>query len=183
VTLKVIVTGAYSTGKTTFVRSLERSLKATGKTFAVLDEVSRICPFPLNREQTGQSNIWLATTQISRELHAASTGTDIILCDRGIPDILAHMFERNSSADPMLLELTRFLESWCGTYDLFLATTIDPEIAPIPDGIREPDPAYREKLHRAAEAILDRYVNVEWLPLGLDRRTAYALTLIGRLVS
>jgi len=56
----------------------------------VLPDVARESPAPLNENQTDEASIWLASVQISREIAAGFRESDVLLCDRGVPDILAH---------------------------------------------------------------------------------------------
>src|SRR5438046_1871174 len=91
--IKVVVTGAYSTGKTTLVDVLAGALARDGISREVLPDISRRCPMPLNTSQTDDTTLWLIGSQVSGEVAAAATGAEVILCDRGIPDILSHHLE------------------------------------------------------------------------------------------
>lgn len=177
-TVKVIVTGAYSTGKTTLVEAIARELVREGWRTLVLPDVSRDCPMPLNRSQTEASSLWLATTQISRELAATARSPDVVVCDRGMPDILAHMLDGGAMSGSSIEAFTAALHHWCGTYDVLLGSTIDPAILPQPDGVRDLDPAYRERLAHAARQILSPIAGVEWLPTDRETRIARSLCII-----
>jgi len=178
-TVKVIVTGAFSTGKTTLVNALVPALSGRGLSVVLLDDVSRSCPFPLNEGQTDEASAWLATTQVSREIDAAAAAPDVIMCDRGVPDILAHQEDLRASGRGGLLETMRpFLERWCGTYAVVLASRVDPAIPPEEDELRLADPAYRERLAECAQIVLARFAEPVWLRHAPADRLAQALEAI-----
>ncbi len=178
-TIKVLVTGAFSTGKTTLVRALGPALAERGLAVLTLEDASRSCPFPLNAGQTDEASIWIATTQVLRELESAVASPDVVLCDRGIPDLLAHQEDLNASGRGGLVETMRpFLERWCCSYDLVLATRVDPSVPPEADGLRLADPAYRARLSECAEAVLARFAAPVWLSHDPDARIAQALDVI-----
>jgi predicted ATPase len=176
---KVIVTGAFSTGKTSLVDALEPALLARGLSVLRLEDVARTCPFPLNEGQTDEASAWLATTQVSRELQAAAASPDIVLCDRGVPDILAHQEDLRATGRGGLLETMRqFLERWCGTYSVVLASRVDPSIPPEEDGLRFADAAYRARLAHRAETVLSRFAKPVWLHHDPSARLTQALDAI-----
>ena len=160
---KVIVTGAFSTGKTELIAALEVDLVGIGLVVTRLPDVARECPLPLNHLQTEEASLWLLTTQISREIEASQGHEDVLLCDRGVPDIFAHLLDHTGSGDARWLEPTvPFVRKWITTYDVVLFSRID-ETAPIaPDGLRAEDAAYRTALdQRAAEALSLRTDTIE----------------------
>lgn len=178
-TLKILVTGPFSTGKTTLVDALEPALRFRGLSVIRLEDAARSCPFPLNKAQTDEASTWLATTQVSRELSATAMAPNIILCDRGVPDILAHQEELRESGKGALFESMRpFLEQWSKTYDTVLATLVDSNISPIADGLRLADAEYRAKLLEHSKAVLARFVEPVWLSNDPEERIVQALDAI-----
>lgn len=180
-TVKVIVTGVFSTGKTTLVNILEPALAARGLSVLRLDDVARTCPFPLNEGQTDEASTWLATTQVSRELDATAASPDVVLCDRGVLDVLAHQEDLRANGRGGLLETMRpFLERWCGTYGVVLASRLDLSIPPEDDGLRVADAAYQERLAGCADRVLVRFAKPVWLRHDPSARLAQALDAILR---
>lgn len=145
---KVIITGAYCTGKTTLFHALDRELRNLGLSVASMPDLARNCPLPLNLEQTDISSIWLATTQIAREVEAEASAGDVVLCDRGIPDIMGHIASAQSAqiGGDLIRSFEPALSEWNRTYDVILYSTLNPRIPIVRDGLRVLDPAYREKL-------------------------------------
>jgi hypothetical protein len=147
--LKILVTGAYSTGKTTFVNQLSVCLTEAGIPSVTLCDSSREITLPLNKEQGMITTLWLLAWQISKEktaLNLSPKGT-VLICDRGIPDILAHNFDSGDRGtgltDGNALETA---QDWCSTYDLSFFSVVDAAIAVAEDGVRVTDASYRLKL-------------------------------------
>jgi nicotinamide riboside kinase len=182
--LKVIVTGAFSTGKTGLVHSLAGDLIHSGLAVAYLPDVARNCPLPLNTDQTEVGTLWLLTIQIAREIEAAQGAEAVMLCDRGVPDILAHELELTRSARGRSVELLGpFLKHWMSTYDLILFSRVNEAIPIAPDGLRLEDSAYRTRLDQCAERVLAGRSSVEELPSGWAERVAHARDAIVRSLS
>ncbi len=55
----MVITGAFSTGKTSLVDSLADALTGLGLTVARVPDVARNCPVPLNTGQTDDASLWL----------------------------------------------------------------------------------------------------------------------------
>lgn len=177
--LKVIVTGAYSTGKSTLVDALAMALLASGRTVAKVPDVARGSPVPLNAAQNADASLWLIATQVAREVEAAQGPEEVMLCDRGVPDVLAHDLDLAASGG-WVAPLRPFLDRWLSSYDLLLFARIDERIPIAADGLRVEDPAYRTRLDRCAAAVLDGRQGVSELPLGSAERLAYAIEAIER---
>lgn len=178
--LKVIVTGAFSTGKSTLVAGLREALTTRGIKVAQIPDVARNCPVPLNTEQTDDASIWLLLTQISREIAAAVGPEQVMLCDRGVPDVLAHYEEvRGRSLEGRLPLLDPFLASWLQTYDVILFSRVDNSVPIEADGLRSEDPAFRAQLDEYAAMVLSTASKVHELPFG-SSRFDYALEAVTR---
>jgi len=179
--LKVIVTGAFSTGKTTLVGALAAALVGSGFTVARLADVARSCPVPLNSDQTDDASLWLLTTQVAREIAAALGPEQVLLCDRGVPDVLAHHLEvRDRDGASTVALLDRFLDSWLETYDVILFSRVDESIPIVSDGLRVGDPTYRRMLDDYASKILSGRKGVHELPFGECPRLHYAREIVAR---
>lgn len=177
--LKVLVTGPFSTGKSTVVAGLADGLTAGRIGVAVLPDAARNCPLPLNERQTEEASLWLIATQIANEIEACSRELEVVLCDRGIPDIVAHHEEAGGLKPSVhFAAIVPFLIEWCGTYDLILASTIDDSLPVVGDGLRVVSEEYRRKLGQRSEQVLTRVGNVLTMPLGQTERVRYALAVI-----
>lgn len=144
-----------------------------------MPEVARICPFPLNSNQSETTSIWLLTSQISREIEAAASNPDVLLCDRGIPDILAHLEEVCRRGDSQIIASVRqFVNAWCSSYDLVLVSRIDHDVAIVPDGLRVADESYRRLMEEFSDTILSSLKMGLALPNSIDERVSYAVELI-----
>jgi predicted ATPase len=160
--MKVLITGAYSTGKTTFVQNLAMSNVLRSKFLQdvlVREDSSRQCPLPLNRQQTIHTSLWLAGHTISEEsrLIQESTQGTLMLCDRGMPDFLSHT-PSESSASAMRLEaaMWELASAWMPTYSLVFLSRVNNRIPISSDALRVLDPAYRNHLEQKLLNCLER---------------------------
>lgn len=169
------MTGAYSTGKTSLAAKLAEALSADGFAVALLPDVGRTCPLPLNNNQTDDASLWLLATQVSREIASQSSDVDLLICDRGIPDVLAHHEEVRARSSAGRVELLQpFLREWLKTYDLILFSRVDQAIPIEADDLRNEDPDYRTLLDGYAARVLTGVPNVFELPIGAAERLTYA---------
>jgi nicotinamide riboside kinase len=148
---KLVVTGAHSTGKTSLARAIIEDLSARGLTATLVGDVARDCPFPIGLSQTEQGTLWLLHQQAAAELRAESAEVDWIVCDRGIPDILAHgaYIRLRGAPDSRLMDsLKPYMTEWMDTYTFVLHSLIDERVPLAADGLREPDPAYRMRIEQ-----------------------------------
>ena len=176
---KILITGAFSTGKTTLVGKISDALKKADQRVSVLDDLARSCPFPLNQDQNFVSSVWLVTTQISRELESTTGTADYLLCDRGTPDILSHWAESQLENSPVdHLPLMSFAKEWINTYDVVLYCALNPEIEIVPDGLRSTDEAFRSRLDGHLRALLcgrKRVIPVTGSQLEREKKSLQAL--------
>jgi len=184
--LKVLITGAFSTGKTELINDLTLQLRGEGVSVAVTPDVGRNCPMPLNSDQTVESTIWLLTTQVSCEILALGGSAQVLLCDRGVPDVLAHHLDiAKAGRDPeeWIEALAPFLKRWLATYDLILFSQIDETIPIAVDGLRDVDEEYRSRLELLARTVLKGEPAVEVLPFGRLERSIYSSQSVRRLLA
>lgn len=179
-TLKVLVTGAYSTGKSTIVSLVAQHLKATGLKVMILDDVARSSPYLLNKDQDADGTIWLATTQISRELHSMKTANDIVICDRGVPDILAHNSNADSCNGGILNTILPFLMEWTMTYDIIFLSDVNKAIPIAPDGLRILDEEYRNRMGICACLALEGRSDIIELPHDEGERLKRITSVVSR---
>jgi nicotinamide riboside kinase len=183
--LKILVTGAYSTGKSTLIRGLAEALEASGTSTLVLSDSSREISFPLNREQGHDTTLWLLSWQISKERTAAEIWgqKSVIICDRGVPDILAHNLEAGTRAQGLSNQnALSAAQDWCKTYDLSLFSLINDSIPIEEDGIRVADPNYRRLMETFAQKTVELLQPCVTLPFSEQERIKFSLSEIAELL-
>lgn len=179
--MKILVNGAFSTGKTAFANSVCTFLLARGVSYCSLDETARHCPFPLNKEQSFSGTQWLLHEQISREI-AAQLRSHVVVIDRGVPDVLAHYLEtceRLGATSPSIEALLPYLTMWCRTYDIVFTTCVEESIDIPADGVRVVDKAFRQLMEQYnQEAIRSMGMSLCYLPYQVQSNEAELKTFL-----
>jgi hypothetical protein len=109
--------------------------------------MGRAVGFPILDRHTAVSTLWLITRGISEELEA-SLAADVVLVDRPVPDALGYylaaLHHRGEPPLPAWLDyLVAVTRHHAATYNLLLATRLDPTV-PIGGGKpRDPDERFR----------------------------------------
>ena len=168
---KVLISGAYATGKTTLCRRVCDEMSVSGISWRLVSEVPRQCPFLLNRDQTMLASAWLLGEQIRQESEQMVGGHEVVVCDRGVPDILSHttILRAASASDSRLKDvIIRMSQQWINSYDVIFVTTIDSAIPIEADGIRVPDLEYQVCLQ---ESIFDVFQLSTVTPIVLPQDT------------
>ena len=182
--LKVLISGAYATGKTTLTERLRDQLCSLGVSVVVVGEVPRSCPFPLNREQDAFTSCWLLGEQIKQEAAAQRSGASVVICDRGAPDFVAHPLavRPSSIVEQGLLEaFWGIAENWSRTYGLVFWALLDPEAAIPEDSIRVAEKTYQVEMEECACAAFERLsLQPIVLPSATDDRVVLALATVRR---
>jgi predicted ATPase len=169
--LKVLICGAFGTGKTTLVTEV---LIANNRGCLVPD-VARGCPYPVNRDQTLPVSLWLLGEQIKSESATLARGqVPFVICDRGVPDILSHTLALISvSPSPLSDVFVELSKAWARTYDLVFWAKRDSSRFIEPDEMRLSDPDYQQQMENLlAEALTMLSLHFEVLPSGQDERVA-----------
>jgi nicotinamide riboside kinase len=135
--MKIAIIGTHGVGKTTLSYQIAAEAKKTGKNACVIQELARLCPFPINDGFSIEAAEWIITTQVSQELAAKARGNDCIICDRSAFDPILYLAVK--PFNPMSYEkLQHFAEEWLRSYDaLILVKPVGQEL--IDDGIRSMD--------------------------------------------
>lgn len=156
--MKVLVTGAYSSGKTSLCQQLRYSCAVRGWRALCPVETARSIDMPLNTEQNGEISALLVGAQMSTE-RALYDLCDVLICDRGVPDIWSHNLALvEEGAEVKTPDIEALVKDWSQSYDFVIQSTCNHDIAIPWDGIRLTDPAYRRRLeefHRCAMAALE----------------------------
>lgn len=152
--MKVLITGAYSSGKTSLVHQLSSSPRLRSKFpsgIVLRDDPSRDCPLPLNRQQTIYTSLWLAGRVISEEsrLTHGRAPEFLMLCDRGMPDFLSHTpYEGPGLTTDFESTLWGLSSEWMLTYSMIFLSRVDHQVPIDPDGLRVCDSSYRAHLEQ-----------------------------------
>ena len=145
---KVLLCGTFSVGKTSTLRDLLDKCALTGVRAALRGEPARDCPLPLDLGQGALTSTWLLGELIRVESAlAAQDDLDVMLCDGGPPDVLAHT--RSAIGRGTVFDLCR---AWQPTYDRVFWARPEPGHPAEPDAIRVLDERYRQEIDLALEA-------------------------------
>src|SRR5688572_12177198 len=92
--MKIGIAGTHSTGKTTILEFVGQKLQEAGFSTARVSDLAsaaRDAGFPILREHTFSSTLWIISRGICEEL-AAALKCDVILVDRPAPDALGYLY-------------------------------------------------------------------------------------------
>jgi hypothetical protein len=157
--IKLGVAGTHSTGKTTLVTNLMRSLEQRElrvKRIGDLATQARNLGFPILREHTFESTLWIMSRGISETLEIG-LGADIVIVDRPAFDALGYLWAALAHRDELLTELQhKYLMDLArydaSSYDVLCKTVLDPAISLGPD--RDPDPVFRASADAQIELVM-----------------------------
>lgn len=169
----IAVTGAHSTGKSTFLARLAGLLREDGlevATVADLGEQAQRIGLPILYSHTYASTLWIMTRGISNEI-ATWPHVDVLLVDRPVPDALGYYLaaldHRREQPEPALLARLRAIAALhADAYDLIFRTLLD-ETRPLgTDRARDRNGPYRRLVdHHIAAVMAD--LNLGHVPLAV----------------
>ncbi|WP_158228411.1 AAA family ATPase [Pseudonocardia sp. MH-G8] len=187
--LTIAVTGAHSTGKSTFLARLAHRLRQHDlevATVADLGEQAQQIGLPILHSHTYTSTLWIMTRGISNEL-ATWPHADVLLVDRPVPDALGYylaaLIYRGETPDPTLLGHLRTLAAQHSMhYDLIFRTELDHTVPLGTNKARDDNIRYRRLAdHHIATVLHDLGIGYELLAIdghdtAITRATAFTLT-------
>jgi len=152
--MKIAFSGSHGTGKTfsAYNKVVELKLQNKNKSICILNELARESPFPINRETTENSQLWIFLNQISEELEM-ETKYDIIVCDRTVVDVLAYSEYRGF--DRLVKMLYPLAKEWIQTYEQIYFNQIRTNQHNYVDNVRDTDEDFRNNI----EDIMVKYYN------------------------
>lgn len=141
--MKIAYTGAHGTGKTSSVyrRAAKEKLKSS-KNIVVLTEIARQCPFPINEESTIDSQLWMFSTQLKKELDL-SLCYDYIICDRSLVDYCAYAYFVDKK---LYTGMFHICNTFVHTYDKIYFNSVKYNQYLIDDGIRSIDFDFQQRI-------------------------------------
>lgn len=177
--LKVGIAGTHSTGKTTFVELLEDWLtKMDYRVIRVNDlaKDARDIGFPILRDHTFSSTLWIMTRCITLELEA-SLNADIVLVDRPVPDALGYLFAALESRNETLSHtehcyLIDLVKHHSKTYNVIFKTVLDSSMPIGTNKPRDHDPEFRFLASSGIDKVFSE-LEIPFLPLGIDTDVAF----------
>jgi hypothetical protein len=148
--LKLAICGTHSTGKTSLLRNVESVLRERGYTVGRVAELAveaRKRGFPILRDHTFGSTLWIMARGITLELEAG-LAADVVLVDRPVPGamdyLLAALKHRGSHLEIHRTNYLRCLvKEHAGTYQRIFKTVIDDAKAIDSTKPRDMDPEFR----------------------------------------
>ena len=125
--MKISFTGTHGTGKTTSVlkTAYDYKLKYPNKNIDILTENAKHSPLPINKKATEESQLWIFTNQIQKEI-AVLSKSDVLITDRTIVDSIAYTKRRGfDKLAEKKLELAKYYISTYNTIYLKLIKNND----------------------------------------------------------
>lgn len=150
--MKIVVTGSIYAGKTTLVNSLKGIEGITTLSETASEFVRRDKNIVFRADFQDIQDILFAE-QTKRELMLQCQGWPIIICDRGIPDIITH-------ANFFGQEIKPAWEEWIKTYDYSFVVSKDDIYFDPPPGMYKEGfdwSNFREVMHRLTIDVLINY--------------------------
>jgi hypothetical protein len=83
--MKIAISGAHSTGKSTALKVAREHLERKGYAVRLVSGLAVKCPLPILRDHTPESSLWIAATGVSTEIECEAK-SDIVLVDRPVID-------------------------------------------------------------------------------------------------
>lgn len=152
--MKIAYSGTQGTGKSysTYEHALKFKLEHPLKTVIAVSEVATESPFPINKESTIDTQLWIFSNQISKELEYKSN-YEIVICDRTICDCLAYSIA-NGFYDLVqtMIPLSKY---WLSTYDQIYVKLMDNNAYNFPDGVRDTDELFRRDVENSLLKLYD----------------------------
>lgn len=175
----VSVAGTHGTGKTTLAYSICTFLKKNNISAVVLDERARECPFPINKDATNETQVWLIASHIKKELELMSK-YNIVISDRCVLDSYVYGTSLDLGEDTCFKKLLDYCVCHIKKYykRLYLLDPVSYNYC-IDDGVRSIDSKWRLEIHELFKKLFtDNGIQFKELVQG-DDLFGDLITLIG----
>lgn len=138
--MKIAIVGTHGVGKTTLSFALAKHYKQLGKNVKIIQEVARICPFPINEGMSREAAEWIYHEHSKKELEA-NKDHEIVIGDRSTCDSFA--YAKHFKLNLNIMQVNQAI--WhLGTYDKLIF--VRPDIPLQPDGIRSIDLEFQKSI-------------------------------------
>ncbi|WP_101757288.1 AAA family ATPase [Oceanicoccus sp. KOV_DT_Chl] len=129
------IAGTHSTGKSTFIETVENQAKAIGISVIRISDTATKCQaagFPILENHTFESTLWIIVSVIKAELEA-ELSADLVLVDRPVLDALGYLEAALKATERSLTSEERsylydLVKNHSKRYALLLKTTLDESI-------------------------------------------------------
>jgi nicotinamide riboside kinase len=163
--MKIAIVGTHSTGKTTLVNELEKHLNNQGFKTAILPELCRFSPHPINERTNYDAQTWIQTKHIEEEAKINHIDK-ILICDRSTLDNFAYF--QKAVIDKNIKQWERMSAQHMYTYDLVFKTR-KLDIDAVEDGIRSTDDKFRTDIDILIKKLFRRHgIKFHKLPKSTD---------------
>jgi len=161
---KLAIAGSHSTGKTSLLQSVESVLRGEGYRVTRVSDLAveaRDLGFPILREHTFASTLWIVTRGITLELEA-ELNADVVLVDRPVADAMGYLsaalkYRSSKLTEPEEGYLRMLVKHHSATYRRIFKTTIDAKKPIDANKVRDMDPHYRSEVDEALENVFTGY--------------------------
>lgn len=156
----VAVTGTHSTGKTTFLSNLKDGLQGRDVVATLVADKASECRdvgFPILKDHTFESTLWIMASVIRGELEAA-LNAQVVLVDRPVSDALAYLEAALQSTDRSVSVAERdylysLAQMHSRRYSLLYRTVLDPSV-PLGEG-RDSDTVFRALVDEKLASVIE----------------------------
>lgn len=182
--MKIAISGTHSTGKTTFLEEVRVAVAP-----AYLPKIAGLAPeakkhgFPILKEHTFESTLWLMTAGIKFELEEGLKHS-VVLVDRPVMEAYAYLNaalkHRGEALTPAQDEcLEGIARGYAFTYDLLIKTVVDESQPIATNKKRDHDAEFRSLVDREIELLYARWqLSVQRLRFGDNGVLADVVTMV-----
>lgn len=141
----IAYSGTHGTGKTTAVYNRIAELKKEYPNLLIGPHVENLvfCPYPINKESTEESQLWVFTNHIQAELHLM-TRYDIVVSDRSAVDVIAYTSAHGFQ--DLAERMMGIVKHHIHHYSEIIMMPIRPDYLH-GDGLRDVDESFRNEVH------------------------------------
>tara|TARA_Y100000310_G_C20449216_1_gene699862 strand:- start:287 stop:808 length:522 start_codon:yes stop_codon:yes gene_type:complete len=147
--MKVAFIGTHGTGKTTLAHKLIVLLKEQQINAGFCGEYTEVCPFPINKATTIESQEWLFLTKYLKELELEPK-YEVLVCDRSALDTYAYYSHKFGSKKWM----EDFVREKAKDYQLLIKVPINKDYL-TEDGIRSVDQEFQKNIDKRFDSLLN----------------------------
>ena len=143
--LKIALSGAHGTGKSfkVFEFAKDYKLKYPSSKVGIIQENIIDCPLPINKGTTVESQYWIISNQITKEIEYQEK-YDIVISDRTVFDPLPYMKSVGLITDSN--RFLDFLKPFGQSYDVIYLMDYKTNNYVFSDGLRDIDLEFRNKV-------------------------------------
>lgn len=143
---KIAVIGSHGSLKSTLCFKLAAYYKRKGYNVDLVQERVRYSPFPINKDMTIDTTLWISNACVQRELESKARNFDLIICDRSSIDSFIYADALSIERNNKIME-SFFVSAfeWCKTYSYILIVDADNKL--IIDKVRDDNLEFRERVN------------------------------------